>query len=154
MAAPTEEELKRFHQWFAVECNNKAWGLALAKQDPQRDLDLLNHAHASVYHWLHVGKEIHRIRGLSLLAHAHASVGLGSTALSWAREVSEYFTTNETEAWEMAFTHMIHAQAAHVVGETNEYQEKYAAAKSVIDEMPDGQDKNTVLKTWALIPQP
>ena len=35
-----------------------------------------------------------------------------------------------------------------------EYEEKYAAAKAVIDEMPDGQDKNIVLETWALIPQP
>jgi len=43
---PSAEELSRWHRWFAVECNNRAWQLAdQAERTAAEDDEMLNAAH-------------------------------------------------------------------------------------------------------------
>jgi hypothetical protein len=115
---------------------------------------MLNAAHASVYHWLHVGTELNKMRGYALLAHVHAFCGHGATALDYINEVNDYFTHHETDSWERAFTHMIRAQAAHAAGDHALHISAYATAKDIIDGMTEGEDKEIVMMTWVNIPKP
>jgi hypothetical protein len=154
MPLPSEDEQNRLHRYFGVEYNNKAWDLASRDRTPHEDRELLDVAHASKLHWEAVGTELNKMRGLLLVAHAHASVGLGGTALEWARECTVYFDSVDTEDWERAFTYMIHAQAAAVAVEAEEHRKMYAKAKEVVDGMPDGEDKNIVMVSWLRIPEP
>ncbi len=153
-AEPTAEELHRWHRFFAVECNNSAWQMTLDDASERNTKAMLNAAHASVYHWLHVGTELNKMRGYTLLAHVHAFCGHGAIALEYINEAYAYFRQNKTESWEYAFTHMIRAQAAHVAGNHKLHAEAYAEAKSIIDGMEEGGDKEVVMMTWGNIPAP
>lgn len=70
-------DIPRAQRWFAVECNNLAWDL-LDKPDRTADETerMLHAAHASVHHWLAVGNELNRLRGMVLLANVYAGAGL------------------------------------------------------------------------------
>ena len=151
---PTQEEVNAMHRYFGVEYNNRAWELGTMERTAEQDREFLDVAHASKLHWQAIGPELNLMRGVLLLAHAHASVGLGQTALTYARECSDYFLSRETEEWEQAFTLMIHAQAAHAAGNTSEHIEQYRRAKEIVDSMPEGEDKRIVMATWVRIPQP
>ncbi len=151
---PTPEELDLQHRWFAVECNNAAWALATRDRTPEEDRELLDLAHAAEYHWRAVGTELHAMRALMLVAHAHASCGLGTTALKYAEQCTAFFTARDTEPWELAFVHMIHAQAAHAAGADALHAHRYAAAQAVIDAMSEGEDRSIVMASWVRIPEP
>ena len=153
-AQPSAEDLQQWHRFFGVECNNAAWQMTLDAASTRDNKAMLNAAHASVYHWLHVGTELNKMRGYALLAHVHAFCGHGATALDYINEVYAYFTQNETESWEHAFTHMIRAQAAHAAGDRDLHIRAYATAKDIIDGMPEGEDKEIVMMTWVNIPAP
>jgi len=151
---PDQDSIQLHHRWFAVECNNAAWALATRDRTPDEDRELLDLAHAAEYHWRAVGTELHAMRALMLVAHAHASCGCGSTALAYAEQCTAFFTTRETEAWEMAFVHMIHAQAAHAAGNAQVHAEKYALAQGLVQAMPEGEDRSIVMASWVRIPEP
>ncbi len=86
MPTTAPADLASAHRWFGVELNNLAWSLIEAPSRTAEEADLLIHAaHASVYHWMQVGQDIHRLRGLCLLAAAHAANGDGPSALRYAR---------------------------------------------------------------------
>ena len=151
---PTKEDFDKYHKWFAVECNNRGWSLACRDRTADEDLEFRNAAHGVMLHWSAVGTELHRMRALSLLAHAHASCGLGATALPWAQQCTAYFTARETEPWELAFTHMIHAQAAHAASNAAVHSSQYALAEAIIDGMPEDENKEIVMMSWPRIPTP
>lgn len=151
---PDQDSVQQHHRWFAVECNNAAWTLASRDRTPNEDRELLDLAHAAEYHWRAVGTELHAMRALMLVAHAHACCGLGATALTYAEACTAFFTARETEPWELAFVHMIHAQAAHAAGVAETHATKYALANSVVQAMPEGEDRSIVMASWVRIPEP
>lgn len=140
------------HQHFAVEYNNIGWTLAAQPESAGRNALLLDAAHCSRAHWREVGTELQRMRAHLLVAHAHACCSIAETSILWARECTAYFTSTKTEDWELAFVHMIHAHAAYLSRLSKEHAEHYQCAKGIIAGMPDGEDKQIVLETWATIP--
>jgi hypothetical protein len=74
-------------------------------------------AHASAWHWAAVGNELNRMRATMLLAEVHALLGHGATALAYAREMRGYFLAADAPDWELAFTHAVHAHAAHAAAD-------------------------------------
>ncbi|MGI8978844.1 MAG: hypothetical protein ACR2FY_06435 [Pirellulaceae bacterium] len=78
-------DLPRAQRWFAVDCNNAAWELL---EKPNRTTDeterMLHAAHASVHHWLAVGNDLNRLRGMVLLANVYAGAGLAEGAVRYA----------------------------------------------------------------------
>lgn len=146
------DELNQWHRYFAVECNNIAWSAAEADPSTRDHKSLLNAAHASVFHWLQVGNELNKIRGFVLLAYVHALCGHGTLALEYAGAAREYYQGHPYEEWELAFACMIQALAAHVASDTALHRSSYSAAQEVLDAMPDGEEKEIVLRTWVNIP--
>ena len=93
------------------------------------------------------------MRAVMLLAEVHALCGLGQTAHAYSQMMFEYFTSRETEAWELAFTHTIHARVAFVAGRVEDYHTSYAKAVDMIASLND-EDRPIVEKTFNSVPKP
>lgn len=149
----TPEEIAARHRYMAVEANNLAWQLSIAERTPEEDQEMLNAAHASAWHWSIVGTELNHMRATMLLAEVHALCGIGQTAYAYARRMFGYFSSRETEAWELAFAYAIHARAAFVAGHIDDYRASYAHAVELIRTLSD-VDRPIVELTFKSIPKP
>ena len=86
---PGDEEIRKWHRRFAVECNNRAWRLSEAStRSPADDAEMVNAAHAAAFHWSKVGTELHAARAEMLLGHVHALLGHGELAMRSASVLS------------------------------------------------------------------
>jgi hypothetical protein len=152
---PTADELTRWHRWFAVECNNRAWHLADQKHrtDAEND-ELLNAAHAAAQHWHAIGTPLHGARATMLLAHAHAACGDGLLAIRYARTSHDYFMSNETPDWEIAFSHAVMAHAAAAAGNKQLHGVHYEAARAAGAAIEEDEDKAIFTASFATIPAP
>jgi hypothetical protein len=90
-----------------------------------------------------------------LLAEVHALLGHGAIALVYAREMREYFLGKaDTPDWEIAFTHVVYAHAAHAAGELVQHQAAYREAAAAIASVAGEQDRAIVLKTFHQVKAP
>jgi hypothetical protein len=151
---PEDTDPNNWHRYFAKESNNHAWQLAAQSRTPKEDLEMLDAAHAAALHWATLGTELNDMRAKTLLAEVHALLGYGASALKYATEIRSYFLARETEDWELAYTHVIHAHAAAAAGESQLHRESYAAAVSAIDAIADDEDRKVVLQTFKQVPPP
>jgi hypothetical protein len=152
---PSPEELARWHRWFAIECNNRAWQLAdqPTRTDAESDA-LLNAAHAAALHWSHAGNELNDARARMLLAHAHAACGNGQLALRYAHASHAYIMSIDSPDWEIAFSHAVMAHAAATAGAVDLHAAHYRAARTAADAIVDPEDKAVFEKSFAAIPSP
>ena len=150
----TQEQQYAAHRWFAIECNNLCWDLTTAARTAEQNAEMLHATHAAAFHWGRIGERIHHMRADLLLAHVHALLGMGNSALGYARSCHEYFTTHETADWELAFSHAILAQAAAASGNGALHASAYADAEAALANIADVEDRAIVAATFALIPAP
>ncbi|MEQ8689325.1 MAG: hypothetical protein RIC89_00610 [Pseudomonadales bacterium] len=153
--SPEDAKPENWHRFFAVESNNRAWELAsLATRTHDQNAEMLNCAHAAALHWSRIGTELNNIRAKSLLAEVHALLGFGNSAFELSKEVKGYFADRETDDWELALVHTIHAHAASAASEHAEYESSYALAISAINAIADEEDRKIVLETFNQVPKP
>jgi hypothetical protein len=152
--SPSEDEINRWHRYFAVECNNRAWDLAARDRSPDEDREMLDAAHAATWHWSKVGTELNAVRADMLLAHVHAFVGSPALAMHHAKRCHAYFLAHPAPPWEMALTHLVMAQAAHAVGDAATYSREYGLMQAAISRIEHGEDRDLVLQSVARIPAP
>jgi N-acetylglutamate synthase-like GNAT family acetyltransferase len=146
-------EIERQRQ-HAMKCNNRAWELSTSQRTPVENREMLDAAHAAMWHWTQIGTELHRMRATMLLAEVHASLGLGKTALVYADEMRAYFVENGAPDWELAFTHAVYAHATHAAGKLNEHRMAYAQAAAALEAVKGEEDRAIVEKTFAQVPRP
>lgn len=151
---PDDADPDRWHRYFAMEANNRAWALAAQARSPDEDREMLSAAHAAAHHWFIVGQKIHNMRAAMLLAEVHALLGFGATAQAWAVEVRDYFAARDTADWEMAFAHTIVAHAAAVAGDTPLHKAAYGQAAAALDVIADAEDRRIVALTFDQVPKP
>ncbi len=150
-----DESLQKQHQYFAIECNNQSWALATKDRSAEEDHEMLDLAHAAAWHWSIVGTELNFMRSSLLLAHVHGLLGMGPTSLVYAQECGEYFLSKEdTPDWEIAFVHMVIAQAAYAVGDMDAFSEAYDLTQEVIDAISKDEDRKIVVASFERIPSP
>jgi hypothetical protein len=143
-----------WHRYFAIESNNRAWHLSIEARDAAQDEEMLSAAHASSWHWEAAGTDLNRMRAKMLLAEVHALLGLGATALAYAEEFRAYFLGRETLDWELAFTHVVYAHAAHAAGATENYRSAYQEAVAALAAIAGEEDRAIVMKTFRQVPAP
>ena len=151
---PTDTDPHSWHRYFAMEYNNRAWDLSVEARSMEEDREMLNAAHASALHWGAAGTETHQMRATMLLAEVHALLGYGPSALAYATAVRDYFLNRDTPDWEVAFTHAIHAHAAHAAGDRAAHRDAYALAADAIAAIAGEEDREIVAKTFAQVPAP
>ena len=152
---PDNNDPENWHRYFAVECNNRGWALV---ENPNRSLaeadEMLHAGHAAAYHWSKVGNDLNNVRAQTLLAEIHALRGFGASAVSLSTLARDYFLAHDTEDWEIAFAHTIHAHACFAANLPQEHRKSFAAAKDAIASIQDDENRNIVLKTFNQVPEP
>lgn len=151
---PQDTDPGNWHRYFAVECNNRSWQLAMQSRTAEQDLEMLNAAHASAFHWATMGAKLNDMRAKTLLAEVHALLGLGASALKYAEESRSYFLARDTEDWEIAYAHVIHAHAAATAGASELHSDSYARALAALEAIADEEDRKIVLQTFEQVPAP
>src|SRR5262245_54355706 len=151
---PDKPDPALWHRYFAIECNNRAWDLSVAARSAAEDEEMLNAAHAAAFHWQIAGNELNHMRAKMLLAEVHASLGLGKLALVYASEVCRYFLSREMPDWEIAFTHVVRAHAAHAAGDAALHRSAYEESVRAIAAIKDQAERVIVEKSFALVPRP
>jgi uncharacterized iron-regulated membrane protein len=153
--APDPEDLEKWHRWFAVECNNRAWRLAeQVSRTPAEDEEMLNAAHAAALHWGKAGNELHRARAAILLGQAHALLGDGKRALQYAREAFAYVSSHESPPWQHAFAHAVMANAAAANDERSLQKTHYQRAKALGSALHDDEERALFEATFRTVPVP
>ncbi|MFN8454991.1 MAG: hypothetical protein U0401_10050 [Anaerolineae bacterium] len=149
----TPEQLNQAQRWFAVECNNRAWGLAAqVERTPAEAQEMLYAAYAAAFHWSKIGQPINDARAEVALAHVHALLGHGQLAQQYARRCLAFFEHNDGEDWDIAFAHAEMAHAAAVTGERELHAHHYAAAQARGAAIEDEEDRRIFLDELARIP--
>ena len=155
MQTPDSNQAADWHRFFAIECNNRAWELAVRDRTALEDTELLSTAHSSAWHWTHAGNELNHMRATMLLAEVHALLNLGETAMAYAGQMRDYFVGKaDTPDWELAFTHAIHSHAAASAGQPQAHEASYAEARATIAAIASEEDRNVVLATFERVPVP
>jgi hypothetical protein len=77
--------LSEAHKHLAITTNGLVWQLLEKKERSESEDGLMIHAsHASCYHWLQVGTELHHQRAQWLLSHVYCELGIAVAALRHA----------------------------------------------------------------------
>lgn len=152
---PNDEEFARWHRWFAVDCNNRAWRLSeAAARSFSEDEEMLDAAHASALHWRKIGTELHAARAEMLLGHVHALLGNGDLAMRYAGVSFAYFAAHDCDEWERAFSHAVLANAAAAAGNVDLHLRHYAIAKEIGLALPNAEERRIFEATFRRIPAP
>jgi len=151
---PTDALSDSWDRFFAIQCNNRAWDLASRSRSDLEDIEMLNAAHASAWHWSIVGSELNKVRAKMLLARVHTLLGYHSSAFAFATEVRSYFVARDTAASELAFAHAVYAHAAYVAGKRAEHRIAYNDALTASEMISKEQERKLFQETFVLVPPP
>ena len=103
---------------------------------------MLGAAHTAFIHWAADGLEQNVRRARMLLAEVYALLGLGEAA-SYAHETHEYFVSNESPDWQVAFAHCILAHAAYAAGDMTIYRASFDSVVVALEAIADPEDKKS-----------
>jgi hypothetical protein len=152
---PEDSNPESWNRYFATLANNRAWELAgQPSRSPEETAEMLDAAHTASLHWNAVGTELNRMRAKTLVVQAHVLAGLGGVAWPLAEEVRSYFLARDTEDWEIALVHSIHAHAAACAGFQDAHRNSYGAARQALDAISDPEDRGIIQNTFDQVPIP
>jgi hypothetical protein len=144
-SAPDE---RREHERWAKEINGVAWELLEQDgRDEEEDERLILAAHASYYHWLHAGTNLHRQRGEWMLAHVYTVLGREEPAGHHARRCMAYterFRT-EMEDFDLAYAEEAVARAAALAGDAETARRHRQVAEALGARIGDEEDRTIFL---------
>jgi hypothetical protein len=152
---PSEEDVKLWRRKLGSEANNRGWALAeKTSRTSDEDAEMLHAAHASRYLWSKIGTERNFALADLLLGQVHALLGHARTATVYAEKAFAYFTSRQSEPWEVAFAYAIQASAAAASGNRALYSESYARALEIANTLADPEDRRIFDATFNVIPKP
>jgi hypothetical protein len=152
---PSPDEAATWQRRLASQANNRAWTLAESlSRTPEEDEEMLQAAHAAMYFWKIVGNARNRAHAAQLVAHAYALLGQGSAAKHFQAKSQPVLLGESAEAWERAMAHAVAANVAAANNETQAHSEHYSKAVSLMESLPDAQDRNILSATLRVVPQP
>jgi len=136
------------HEHFGKKANGETWQL-LEKTDrtPEEDERMVVAAHASYYHWLHAGTDVHRQRGEWMLAHVYTVLGREEAARHHAWRclgLAERFP-DEMKDFDVAYAHEAVARAAALAGDAETARRHYAMAEAQGARIADEEDRTIFL---------
>ena len=132
------------HRRLGVDLFNKAWTL-MEKDDRTEAVDdeLVHCAHASAYHWLHVGTPANRARSEWQCARMYTVLGRAEPALHHARRCLEICESNPDalEDWDLPFAHEALARAYGLAGDDEEASRHAALARELGGRIADPDER-------------
>jgi hypothetical protein len=151
----SDDDIRKWHRRFAMECNNRAWRLSEAPTlSAAENTEMLDAAHAAAFHWSKVGTEIHTARANMLLAHVHALLGHAEPAMQYAGACFANVTSRESPQWELAFAHAVLAHAASAAGNAELHSRHFTLAKQMGQALPNAEEREIFEATFRRVPVP
>lgn len=89
-----------------------------------------------------------------LLGHVHALLGHAAPAMSFARAACDFVTSRASPAWEIAFAHVVLANAGAAANEPELHREHYGEAKALGEALADEEERAIFAATFRRIPAP
>ena len=142
------------HRRLGVDLFNKAW--TLMEQDERteaEDDELVHCAHASAYHWLHVGTPANRARSEWQCSRVYAILGRTETALEHARRCLEIVEASpgEMEEFDLPAAYEALARAHQVAGDLDESRRYAALGREETAKIADEDDRKIMEADFATI---
>ena len=143
--APDDRQL---HERLAKQINGEVWKLLEStSRDEEQDEAMIRAAHASYFHWLHAGTNVHRQRGEWMLAHVYTVVGRDEAARHHARRC-QMFTDqfrDEMEDFDLAYADEAVARAAALSGDLETARRHRQLAETRGAHIADEEDRTIFL---------
>jgi hypothetical protein len=132
------------HRYFGKACNLRVWALVANKErTPDEDAEMLDAAHASLYHWRYAGTGVHQQRGEWLISHVYAILGLGDGALRHAERCLALTAAHqgEMEDFDVAYAYLGMARAHAILGNSGDAHKYLALAEEAGKAIADEEDR-------------
>lgn len=143
MTDNTPDERQEHERW-AKQINGEVWKL-LEKDDREAEEDerMVLAAHASYYHWLHAGTNVHRQRGEWMLAHVYTLLGREDEARHHARRCADLTArfSGELEDFDLAYADETVARAAALAGDVETARRHRQLAEAQGARIADEEDR-------------
>jgi uncharacterized protein YndB with AHSA1/START domain len=130
------------HREWGRKSNNRVWEL-LGDGRPSPDVfpELIDAAHASLWHWTYGGGPVERGRGEWMVSHAHAVAGDGPAALRHAQRCWDITEAEGLQDFDFAYACEALARAYKVCGETALAAEWFERATKAGAEIANDEDR-------------
>lgn len=135
---------KTLHRKLAVSLNGEVWQLlGKTERSEEENRYLIHLTHASYYHWLHAGTEVHQQRGQWLLSHVYATLGFGELACNHAQHCAVLTEKHKSQMrdFDVAYSFEALARSHALLGHHRESAEYKAKARQLGDQIVDDEDK-------------
>jgi hypothetical protein len=132
------------HRRLGIDLFNKAWALMEKEARTTEDDDELIHcAHASAYHWMHVGTAPNRARSEWQCSRMYTVLGRAEPALGHARRCLEICESEPgaLEDWDLPFAYEALARAYAVAGDAVEVSRSLEQARSLCAAIADDDNR-------------
>ena len=142
---PTTEELETWHRTFAPRAFNQTWDLLdIAEPTREEEEEMLSAAFAQRYHWYVVGNPRHRAISDWQISRVAAVLGYADLALRFAERSLATCLDNDLDAFVTGFAHEAIARAAAEVDDVEMYTDHLEAAKELLLEIEDPEDRDVL----------
>jgi len=142
------------HRRLGVDLFNKTWTLMEKDDRTSADDDELIHcAHASAYHWLHVGTQANRARSEWQCSRMYAVLGRAEPSLHHARRCLEICkaSPDDLEEWDLPFAYEAMARAHAAAGDEGDARRYLELAREGAARIVDDDDRDLVVADLATI---
>jgi DNA-binding transcriptional MerR regulator len=132
------------HRRLGVDLFNKAWTLMEKDGRTEAEDDERVHcAHASAYHWMHVGTPANRARSEWQCSRMYTVLGRAEPALHHARRCLEICEASPEalEDWDLPFAHEALARAHRLAGNQAEARNHEKRARELGERIEDSEDR-------------
>ncbi len=145
------------HKQIAINLNQQAWTL-LDKEDrsPEENDEMLHVAHASLWHWLQVGTQVNRQRGLWLVGRVHVLLGNAEAAMRYARQTMDLTETHQEDMadFDHAYASELLARATLLAGEEGDAAALFRKAARLGQLIHGEQNRKIFFSDLGAIPYP
>ncbi len=136
--------LQEAHSAFAKQLNGRVWQLLGQSERTGEEKEEMEYAAiASLYHWLQIGKAVHRQRGEWLISRVYTVLGKAELALRHARRCLELTEENpqEMEDFDFAYAYEGIARARALGGDGEQSRKYFDLAKAAGEKISNAENK-------------
>lgn len=142
-----DEAVRKTHRGFAVSLFNRVWEL-LEKPDRSAndDIEMLNAAHASLYHWLQIGEAKNFSIGEWQLSRVYATLRRPEAALYHGQRALDVSVEANLAAFYIAYGHEALARANVLKNDAPAATKHLEAARTLALTVEQADDRAALLK--------
>jgi len=143
------------HRALGIGLFNRTWDLlGMEHRTPAQDDDLIDTAHASAWHWRHVGNAANLARSHWMCSRVYSVLGRGEPAIHHAQRANEVLAAggDGIEDWDAAAAAESMARALAVSGDLAGAAEWKGRAVTALEAVADPEDRAVVEGDLATLP--